>query len=206
MTAMTQRGIEQLERMRDDLECPQCEYALRGLPGDIVTCPECGQSINITLLLKTQWTGRWYHAPEYNTLAIPLAWSLVVAIGLVFTSVDFRDLSVHLTTWHYVLVAPGLWLGWRVSREVVRRFGDPMAIWLAMVLHVAMALYLTAALLIMREHGTFRRMFIIFTWSQWMRLGMILSLAVGLAYLGRRIERHVGGQCIRRYLRLIAES
>ena len=48
---MTQRGEEQIEKLREEAICPGCKYSLRGLPGEVVTCPECGREINIALLI-----------------------------------------------------------------------------------------------------------------------------------------------------------
>lgn len=203
---MTQRGTEQLKQLRDDFVCPQCDYALRGLPGDVVTCPECGQSISITALIKRQWQGPWYAAPEYDTLALPLAWTLVCVIGAVFTTVDFRTLSVHMTAWHYPCIPLSLLVAWAIMRAVRRRFGDPDAFRLAILLHIVMILYLVGALLAFLEYARFSVAIWLLSWAQGLQLGMMIGLILLLAGVARRIEKYVGGQCIRRYLRHAAET
>ena len=38
---MAETGEELVKAIQRDLLCPQCEYNLRGLYGDTVSCPEC---------------------------------------------------------------------------------------------------------------------------------------------------------------------
>ena len=45
------RGIDEI---RQDLACPDCQYNLRGLIGAIVSCPECGMTVNVGELVTHQ--------------------------------------------------------------------------------------------------------------------------------------------------------
>jgi hypothetical protein len=63
---MSQEPLNKVDQIRQDLACPGCQYNLRGLSGVRVTCPECGQGINIAQLIARKWTGAWYRAPGYS--------------------------------------------------------------------------------------------------------------------------------------------
>jgi len=40
---MTPSGREHLDTIHRDIGCPKCNYNLRGLSGETVACPECGE-------------------------------------------------------------------------------------------------------------------------------------------------------------------
>lgn len=52
------------ESAHPNVRCPACDYLLRGLPGAIVTCPECGRTCDVPKLIarrRTDWlTSRVY--------------------------------------------------------------------------------------------------------------------------------------------------
>ena len=75
---MTQRGEEQFERLREEAVCPGCDYSLHGLPGDVITCPECGRKINMVAFLKDRWMGPWYSVPGYNAIVAPAIWIVFI--------------------------------------------------------------------------------------------------------------------------------
>jgi hypothetical protein len=50
-----------------DVRCPSCDYLLRGLPGAIVTCPECGESCDVPKLIARRRTD-WMTSPVYRRL------------------------------------------------------------------------------------------------------------------------------------------
>src|SRR5688572_12808451 len=104
---MTARGAEHVETLRESLACPACAYSLRGLEGDDITCPECGLEINVPALISQQWSRPWWEAPLYNTIALPLAWALLIlmaspaAFGVASTLGD----SGYLVVLGYFLLA-----------------------------------------------------------------------------------------------------
>ena len=55
--------------------CPNCRYDLRGLTGDVVTCPECGTRCDVAAMLSRRWRKPW--APGYHLLLRPMAWLLL---------------------------------------------------------------------------------------------------------------------------------
>ncbi|MCG8509202.1 MAG: hypothetical protein MI741_08225, partial [Rhodospirillales bacterium] len=69
--------INTLER---DLACPNCDYNLRGLPGPVVACPECGCKCDIPKLITARWNKPWYRAPKFNIVLAP---ATVAFIGVV---------------------------------------------------------------------------------------------------------------------------
>ena len=56
-----------------DIACPVCEYNLRGLPGPIATCPECGRVCNVPELASRQWDKPWYTVPGFKLLFMAIA-------------------------------------------------------------------------------------------------------------------------------------
>ena len=45
----------ELEGLARDIACPNCEYNLRGILGDPVVCPECGNAYSVSKLLELRW-------------------------------------------------------------------------------------------------------------------------------------------------------
>ncbi|MHC4109101.1 MAG: hypothetical protein ACYSTY_13560, partial [Planctomycetota bacterium] len=76
---MSRRRRAGVEKLREELACPRCEYSLKGLRGDVVTCPECGTECDLAKLMLGQWVGPWYRAPGFGRILAPVA---CVAIGM----------------------------------------------------------------------------------------------------------------------------
>lgn len=203
---MTQRGERQIEKLCEEATCPACEYSLRGLREEVVICPECGLKINIVKFVTTQWKGPWYKAPMYDALAIPVGWTLFVVATIYFTSYSNRDGSFEFSVWHglglILAIAVGAW----IMRVINRRFGDADAVRLTILLHVILAVYVACAFVIFQELESLLALTSFFVWSECLRLGMIFGAITFVIICARRIEKYVGGRCIRRYLRLATES
>lgn len=203
---MTQRGEEQIEKLREEAICPGCKYSLRGLPGEVVTCPECGREINIALLIAEQWYGPWFKAPDFNILAWPVVWTVLALVVIIFSAYsfnppsffDFGALQIFLS-----LSAVAIWI-W-IIKSMRRRFGYAEALKLSAILHVTYLFYLSAVVVffvaveeidLTRLHGL----------SKMIKLAMYSGLLIGLIYLALRCEKYVGRWCIRRHLQQKAET
>ena len=116
-----------VERIRDELKCLSCGYALRGQSGALVRCPECGRQHNVANLVMNQWCGHWYHAPGFNLLAMPLlapiGWCALIGIaGVLFQNqTDWFETIFIVSTFLAALV--WIWLIVVVVRKYQRRIG-----------------------------------------------------------------------------------
>src|SRR5262245_4005624 len=198
---MTQRGEHAADQIRDELKCPSCAYSLRGLPGDQITCPECGLAINVAQLTAAKWRGPWYRAPVLNTLALPVAWALfapVVSMIPVFMASHRNNTApMWLILFSFVVVVLG-WIG--LLALAVRRFGSAEAVWLSLLLHAVFVIYalgiigtvsMIISVLINLPTATLAAIF--------NGLGVVVCVAVIVA--ARLLDRFVAYRCIRRYLR-----
>lgn len=198
---------DHIQQVTQDLACPQCEYNLRGLHGEVVNCPECGEPCNIAKLIERRWTKPWWKAPKFNTVLMP-AVTLYVAMllsipsnlaGLLLTRNTVGELPV-LMIW--LLLISTLWL-WLMNRAY-RLFDSQRGIWLALLAHVLVAGYLMA--LMIGLSFLMGLVMLIFTPSFSSQLAsiaitlLILIVAIAIIYACRRGERYIAGQCIRRYL------
>ncbi len=71
---MSQRRRIGVDQVRQELTCPQCDYSLQGLAGDLVTCPECGTRSDLPKLIPRWGFSPWYRAPGFSRILRPLAW------------------------------------------------------------------------------------------------------------------------------------
>ena len=111
---MTQRGERQIEKLREEATCPGCEYSLRGLSGEVITCPECGLIVDLVSLLKSQWTGPWHKLPTFKAIVRPV---FILMCGLFvgyaadgITNHKFIGLAIScfaVAMWGWYMV--GLW-------------------------------------------------------------------------------------------------
>lgn len=201
--AVTQRGEEQIEKLCAEAACPACEYSLRGLPGEIINCPECGQKINIVKLVTTQWKGPWYQAPMYDALAIPVGWTIFVLSAIYLTGLSLLVVGFYFTSWHALVLLTGLAGELWIARMVRKRFGEDHAYTLVLLLHLVVVMYLGCAYVLYLEHQVIYSLVFAFSWTAVLRLGMILPAIVLVLIIANRVQRYVGGRCIRRYLRLM---
>jgi hypothetical protein len=201
---MTARGEQLTEQLRDAAKCPNCQYSLRGLPGDDVQCPECGTKVNIAALVSATWMRPWWEAPLYNTLAWPLAWVIFAFIGvLVVGGASLR--SPFAAEIVLAASAGGIVVWLFLLAYMQHRFGSPEGIWLALLLHVVVPFYMFGMVgaigMTIKLIGEIRELWIVTLYN-----AIGLSLFVGMFLGGRMIERFVGRRCIRRHLRLMIES
>lgn len=180
------------QKVRDELECPQCGYSLRGLPGDVVHCPECGHECNITAMMTRQWRGPWQRAPGFNRLVWPLAWLLIGGmVGLLLLAYDMAlGWSGVVTTLSFAIVVM-IWI-WMLRS--VRDVPTPGAgIGLALLAHVLFAGYIGGIVLIVMllaraansASGLLVAMF----------LGL-MAVPIFMFWLMRRGEKYIARRCI----------
>jgi hypothetical protein len=198
---MTQRGEQLADQIHADLACPQCQYSLRGLPGNEIVCPECGQPINIAAYVASRWTQAWYHAPLYNMLALPLTWAFFTLFGGLVWLTFLREThqSLWIVSGAYAFIALGGWI-WTLV-YVRRRFGSDEGLLLALLIHLVLPMYILGLI-------GFVGMAVktAFDLSQYWFMGLLdlfwVAASVGVIVLGRVVERFVAKRCIQRYLRL----
>ena len=195
---MTGTGEELVKEIRRDLLCPQCEYNLRGLYGDIVWCPECGATCDVAKLVSLRWTKPWHQAPGLSTVFLPTAWAVLGAVGGPMASrVDPVLLAGCLLVW----LAVWLWLLWRAWDL----FQSVEGVYVALASHVILAGYVFGV------WGSLALVFHLLSllgappslgyapW-QWFALAFCLAPLGLLVWACHRAERFVARRCIRRYL------
>ncbi len=182
-----------------DIACPDCEYNLRGLPGPIVNCPECGLSTDVPVLAARQWDKPWYRAPGFNTIMWPAALFMISwFVGPIVSGMLGPD---QAATYSAMLLALVLWV-WLMIRAA-RLLGGPIGFGLALLSHMLVVGYLigligviwaviiTVLALINQEVNVLAAVYV------------SLALAVFLLIIWgcRRVERAIAGVCIRHHLR-----
>ncbi len=201
--AVTQAGEQLAAQIQDELVCPECQYSLRGLPGEIVICPECGNPANIASLVASHWRGPWYRAPLYNTLALPLAWGFLASMfSLIALVIVYRnDTPPDAVFYVLMLLISGGWVALLVF--VWRKFGSREGLWLALLLHAVLPAYTLGAVAVI---GMIIKIVVDFGSYRWLLPYDCLWLVVSLGIIvgARLTERFVGRRCIRRHLRLRA--
>ncbi|MFG0247885.1 MAG: hypothetical protein ACF8OB_03285 [Phycisphaeraceae bacterium JB051] len=193
-----------IEQVLEDIHCPNCEYNLRGLLGNEVDCPECGNRCNITELVSMKWTKPWYKAPGFNAMSIPAL--VAVTTFILITSQAFRMNSAPVTR----LLSTVSILVWIGSFYIpYKRFDSMKGVWLALLMHATflgmMTSLITIAisglaligllydLLSFQSQFTFEEMIIPF----------LIFLCCIIFWGCRRSEKYIAKQCIDRYLKKI---
>ena len=196
---MTDRGRDKAAAIRGELRCPQCDYSLRGLAGNIVTCPECGLLCDIARMVTSRWIGPWWEAPGYTRLVRPVAWAVFAAAGCFVASgsiVQSRfDTTVVISMIGVLLAIPIIWMA--LMWHAHRLFPDGRGLPLALLAHALFAGYLAATIgiaagLIQLVWG--------FNPGRLIVAIVILPLMIALFWLCRRGERYIAEQCIRKYV------
>lgn len=200
-----QSGADRVEAIREDLACPDCEYNLRGLSGDVVTCPECGRVCDVAALVTARWTGKWYKAPGLNTMLIPTAVAVVGGLIWLTTSVSFviRDpyqAGSVIWSWAILGITLAVWL-WRMavtSRAFDRPVKGPA---LAMLAHALFVGYLGGLVFFVSGLASF--LFGLFeTGASGVGMGLLMiGGSVAVIWGCRWGEKFIAGYCIREYLR-----
>lgn len=192
----TSKGASAVAEIQRDLACPSCQYNLRGLRGEIIDCPECGANIDIAKLIARKWTLQWWQAPGFNLVAAPVAVALIGGVVcLIGFGVEVGGLrQVPWISLALFLAAVAIW-GWLMT--YIRRFwGDSWGVTLALIAHAVLLCYDAGMAGI--------AVGIVFLLAP-VKLGFIISIiawavAVALLWAGRRMERFIGQECIRRHL------
>jgi hypothetical protein len=140
---MSHAGGQFADSIRYGLTCPGCEYPLRGLPGDVVSRPECGSRCDVVKLVRNRWTKPWWQVPYLNRLSWP---TIVAMAGLFFTVSMLPMLQDWLDPhppWEPGKVCMGvlgamspsvlMWL-WAMS-FAKRAFAGWEGFWLALMMH-----------------------------------------------------------------------
>jgi len=188
----------QADAVRDSLTCPQCQYSLRGLPGEVIHCPECGLECDIRRMMTDEWRRPWYEAPGFVKVLMPVtqfvfsAFVLMVVFGL--DTATFR--SGGLLTLSAFVVLAVIWSS--LLLEAKKQFHDGRGIALALLAHALFAGYLAGsggilfALFGVMLAGPFAMVLI----------GLVMiAVMIGLFVLCRRGERYIAQQCLNEYLR-----
>jgi hypothetical protein len=192
-----------LREIRQDLACPGCGYNLRGLAGDVVNCPECGQSCDVAKLVKWNWAGSLHRAPGLNTLAWPAIWLVMgsVTIGcLLARALRLFDALVYGHGWRLTLLVftvlctaailpVWMWLMYRAWRNW-RGVGG---LGLALLAHAIVGAFVVGPLCAGTCPWWWKR-------NPAATLGVVL-VGVFFCWAGYQGYRYLAEQCIRRYLR-----
>jgi len=193
---MPQGNDDKVVVVRAELTCPQCDYSLRGLHGDVVNCPECGHECNITAMMTRRWTGPWYHAPGFNRLLIPLTW--LVVLGCVAALVYVWDKEVWRTGFVFESLVGVTLVGWIVLLGRVRDVPvQGQGLRLALLAHLLFAGYIAGIVAIVviflrAMNSANAGMF---------ALHMLLVLIPMAGFrLMRRGEKYIAQQCIKAWL------
>lgn len=193
---MTQRGEVHLEMLRDEAMCPQCEYSLRGLDGDVVTCPECGVNVDIVTLIKIQWNGSWHQLPTYKAISAP-AFVLVflmigMFVGLLADGIKHHE-AIGLAISSYLIA---LW-SWRMFK-LWNRFEGGYALKISLLAHVVFAGYLIGIFCVFMILISF----VSPTGFMQIAVGIILfAMGVAILVACQFGERYVSSLCVRLYLK-----
>ncbi len=184
-----------VDQVRQELTCPQCDYSLQGLAGDLVTCPECGTTSDLPKLILRWGFSPWYRAPGFSRILRPLVWPgigfwviLVVVISELLTGRQpFWSVGLAIVTFAGWLGA--MWRAWKV-------LPGGRALWLSLLAHATLAGYLAAVVASFWLVGTLlfggaQRAIVLLVW--------VLPI-VGLVYACRRGVKFIAQQCIRQYL------
>lgn len=185
--------------------CPNCGYALRGLSGSEITCPECGLRIDLAALVHHRAIDR-FDNPAYVELARP---AMTLAAGVVVTGIVFWLAGGFRPDSFWIMLVPGaLLFAWMVQLARALATADRAAVGLLALLHVV---YMVGAPLVLGGIATVVVSLIGLvhavgdnsTGAMLRTLGLAVGAAVvtigGLLIL-RRLDRMAGRKCLRRQL------
>ncbi len=193
---MSQRRRIGVDQVRQELTCPQCDYSLQGLAGDLVTCPECGTTCDLPKLILRWGFRPWYRAPGFSRILRPLAWPGIGFWFILFVLAVEQSSVAHPPIWTsgLAIVVFAAWL--RAMWRVWKVLPGGRALWLSLLAHATLAGYLAAVVASFWLVGTLlrggaQRAMVLLVW--------VLPI-IGLAYACRRGEKFIAQQCIRQYL------
>jgi hypothetical protein len=186
-----------IEEIRADLACPQCQYNLRGLQGELVACPECGTRCDVAQLIARQWQKPWYHAPGFNRLAIPAAWFYLAGIGSLSVLLFQIDISSEPPVFLKLGLAAAVFGGFVLLLEWNRRWWGGLEGALLSMIPVPIVFgflvggfgLLTCVLRMFS--GDVATVF----WSV-----VLFTVFLAMVFFCREGEKFIARRCIRRYL------
>jgi len=114
--------------------CPSCGYDLRGLEGDAVTCPECGQRVDLVVLDRIVRTQN-EHVPgvsDLNFATYQLVFLVLIIVPVLLAS-ESKAVAAMLVT----LLLGSLLVGYCIAVvRVMRKHPDAGLRWLALLMHL----------------------------------------------------------------------
>ena len=198
---MIHRSADDSETLIEhDLPCPNCGYNLRGLPGEIAECPECGRRWDAALLLANRWKGHWQDVPGIRAMMTPMVWLAVgfIIVGFVMT---IETAWVQWPGWPTGSIFVAMLLGWAVALRLLKRsLGSTRAVVLSLHLHALCVCYLLGVIGV--------TWCIVDLFGQLTALPAVLNLFIAACFitvilLGRRYEQWIAHECIRMKMRQI---
>jgi hypothetical protein len=191
-----------IEQVLQDVYCPNCQYNLRGMLGNDVQCPECGEACDIAKLVAIQWTKPWHKAPYFNKLCLPLFFCILVMFALpvvAFTIADFRM--------HYLFLLM-CFAGWLACLAIPYHiFKSWVGVWLSLLLHASFAGLIGGAYtFVICSIWIFVEPSIRITKrdNKWLIIyAALIVLSLFVIWLSRKAEKFVARKCINRYLERI---
>lgn len=202
---VSKAGAEHTESIRDSLACLRCGYSLRGLGGDVVTCPECGERINIAVLVTQQWRGPWFRAPLYNVLALPLTCAFLIFIiaGMSFAVSSVQPTALPIA-FAVLLGGAAVWLA--LFYLAAKKFGSLEGIYLAMFVHLLFGGYVVGCFGVIGSIIILIRAFFVGRGAgDFLLSGIVMAVCIGIFVASRVGERFVAGRCIRQHLRRLSK-
>lgn len=177
-----------------DESCAICQYSLRGLLEDVVTCPECGQTIDMHLLRQAKEDMRWFKVPRTEEVQGPGC----ALLGLmVLPIVAYYAIGV----WPAAGLAGLCAVAWAVmTHHAVRMFKGHGGLWVSLVGQMSMAVAMLGLVVILASVICLAFMFINPSFQiLYLGTGLLLVgyLLCNLGVLGYRI---VARRCLRLYI------
>ncbi len=204
-SVVSKPGAEHTESIRDSLVCLKCDYSLRGLGGDVVTCPECGERTSIAVMITQQWRDPWFRAPLYLVLAIPSVWAFLILIiaGMSFAVSSAQPTALPIA-FAVLLGGAAVWLA--LIYVAVRRFGSLEAAFLVMFVHLLLGGYVVSCFGVMFSiAGLIGAVLVGRGAGDFLLSGIVMAVCIGIVVAARVGERFVARRCIRQHLRRLSK-
>ena len=192
---MTQRGEEQIEKLCEEATCPACEYSLRGLPGEVVICPECGQTIDIVQFVTTHWDGSWHQVPTFKTIRRPAYFLALLMFVMLFWFItggaqNHKAFGLSVTCFMF-----SLWV-WQILK-MWQQYKRVRTLMLSLLAHLVIAGYMIGVLFVLQ-------IVLLFIYSTTNMLGWmsVPVFAAGIVILGicQYSDKLIASECVRLYL------
>ena len=103
---METTGAAQVDGLRRDVACPQCEYNLRGLRGNLFLCPECGAACDVAKLMRLRRHMSWQRSPLLPGVYLPAVWVLLAPPALLVVVALELNVAGSLI---WLLLGLGVW-------------------------------------------------------------------------------------------------